>query len=291
MRNAFIFIFSMLILNAQAQQQSYCTYYKKTFQKVLKDDNPNMVHYQYKRMLHACKIDPKEQEQLEKYFTSRGYEIFWYNDKSFDLLPPINGKYPLILEYTDHSSLLKDDKGNIVIEADYIRNLSTQTLPYYLVEDKQGKKSVYDMYGKAILTQDEYTSIMIFEPPHAILIKNGKYGVYDIYNQKLIIPFQNDGIIDLFAGFFAYQKNDNWYIIDDNNNITATLKARRIRVLYQGKFLVIDDSNKMGVYDVMGNIIIPVQYDNIDFDMMDKMFVLTKNNEKVFAQMNGQKME
>lgn len=173
---------------------------------------------------------------------------------------------------------------------------STSQIPYekdILRYKQNGKYGIIDFNGKKIV-RAKYDLIenMPFKENELLVVENGKYGVIDINGNKIIKCEFNKIESDLYydeendykdSGYIAqiYDNNEVKYkyfnnkgkkiINEEYSDISRIGNVNNEKSIY----LIVKKDNKYGVIKD-NNILINIDYDNIEYDELNNMFIVNK---------------
>lgn len=286
-----------------AQHKSLCDNYKSQLDQAMRTSEMNVVQYHYKKYLNCCGDDQIDRKSIENYYKQLGYGLYWNKQKTYDIYrlhtvePPVYQGYHIsyyhpvsgvaVLANDDHFQVRKGTQI-YVKEAAYIRVINPHDYPIFIIEDNNAKKTLIDLNGNDVLDAIDYDQFFVNEMPNVLIMKSGLSGVYNILDKKWTIPLSKHILTELYSGFYAYQEDNTFIIIDANNNRLGSIKAQRIRPLDQGKIWHLQSDNRIGVMNIFGESIIPAIYDQIDVDYTNQILLLKKGNVNSKADMNGQ---
>lgn len=182
----------------------------------------------------------------------------------------------------------------ILPEAAYIFEVWKDDIPYYIYDDKDDKRHLCDIEGNVVLSGKDYKSITINQTPYAIVRKGKEYGVIDFVSQEILFPFQTERIHHLCPGFMAISKNGEITIFDEKNRITGTVKAQSLSALNtNGKIVlkVFGENGKEGMCDLFGNVLLPTQYDAVEYKELENKILVTQGQIQFYTDMNGKEIK
>jgi len=132
---------------------------------------------------------------------------------------------------------------------------------------KDEKVGLEDLNGKIILAH-QYEDIILWTEKLAIVQKDKKFALLKLPSQ-LITQFIYEEIIPLPYSCYAFAKKDGVYIkIDREGNEMNSLAFNTINDMISNCFSVSVEKNgvsKYGVVDLNGNLMIPLEYDDMHF--------------------------
>lgn len=174
----------------------------------------------------------------------KGKEILQTEYESINAMSGIKNS---ILIQKDGKYGISDNEGNIIIDVAYleIKVLGKDNKSGYIVKDEQGKYGIID-YSKNQILENKYEAI-------ESVYGNDLYVITEAGKQKLI---QKDGKEVLKEGF---------------DKITAILKTNGAGIIYQ-------KSNKFGVMDLTGKVIIEAIYDYLK-EAKQGIFIASKDGK------------
>ncbi|MBC9797114.1 WG repeat-containing protein [Sinomicrobium weinanense] len=181
-----------------------------------------------------------------------------------DIEEPFNlyskGELPYLLLHRDGQTGLADLEGNIVLDT-HFDDISIQG-PYFVVS-VEGMYSLLDRKGRQLLdpVYSDISSIKITHPDGPdtwiIVVKEGElYGFFDP-ETGLFVPPEFQNVKNASSGFSSYNKDPSLGLVE---------------VTHEGK---------VGMYDLDGQVVMPVRYDKWDhYDKKYPALLIVENNEK-----------
>lgn len=128
-----------------------------------------------------------------------------------------------------------------------------------------GKKGIVDYSGREVLPV-EFDKISIQGWSTAFqVVKDGKYGWYTQTGRELI-PVIYDKLEDFgsfqpkYKGLFKASIDGKSGIID-TNGIVVPIEYDRLWSIYDGRYFVVTQDEKLGLYDTKGTLVLPAKYD------------------------------
>jgi len=211
--------------------------------------------------------------------------------------------YSFILETIEESSLqafgffaglqmkplLVDENCNVLYKGNSTTMIFNSTLGDLLPVSKKNKIGFIDRNGKLIIKYeyDQYIpinlSISLGKSSYGIVRIGEKYGIIDTKNNK-IFPIDYDEIESLYNNYFFLRKANKSIIVEITNNKPSIIKTFNnigfvdsdfIKKEFLNGFLyyktgeeylfkiVNIKTNKNGIIDYKGNIVLPCEYNNI----------------------------
>lgn len=228
-------------------------------------------------------INQKTQVSL---FDSDGKLIF----KDYDqiMISPLS--QTILLRKESQDELYDFNLKPIFKSANYIIEVWLKDKPYYIFDDKNFNRYLFDIKGKMLLDAKKYQSIYINQSPYALVQKNYQYGIIDPLTEELSVPFQEEPLEEIIPGFFMYKLGDKYKIIDDRNHSLFIIEAVSIQALNtRGKiYLAIRRANDaVGVYDLLGNEIIPIKYNAVQYLESENNFLIHSGKIQFKMDLNG----
>ncbi|MFB6348911.1 WG repeat-containing protein [Moraxella sp. ZJ142] len=105
----------------------------------------------------------------------------------------------------------------------------------------------------------------------------GFYGVIDV-NNKTIVDFNYQHIQSLNPNLFAVKNKDRYALMDIHSTLLTGYDYDMIMDLDYKSLYRVEQSNKYGVINAKGEIIVPVMYDYVDIDYQQSSY----QNEKTY---------
>lgn len=151
-----------------------------------------------------------------------------------------------------------------------------------------GKQGIVDYEGNVIM-DFEYDKIQIQGMNQAFMArKDSKAGWYDAQGNNVIPPIYDeidDYRDDQFRGLYKVRKGGYFGVID-THKVVIPLQFSGIYTM-DHFFEVMNEEEKMGLYDAKGKELLPAEYDNIyDTDTRDSPLILTRKGGLIGAIMN-----
>ena len=193
------------------------------------------------------------------------------------------------------------------VSAIQLRELATE-IPYeksVLKYKEKGKYGIINFEGKKI-TKAIYDNIdnLPYKEGELLVEKDGKYGVINILG-KFIIPIQYKEIkIDEYYEYENAYKYSGYIVGNDTEkgimykyinykkNIETKAEYQDIKRIidYENKdkfYLIYEKDNKYGIIED-GNTVVKNEYDNIEYDNLNKLFIVKKNGKYGILKLNGE---
>jgi len=158
----------------------------------------------------------------------------------------------------------------------------------YIVVKRGGKSGVCSMDGKYIVepVMDELS--VYYSDGYIHITKEGKKGLLDIKGKEIIPPVMDKVYVDKFHGYIETLsgKSEGIYTFS-GKAIIPVGKYTNITEFYlqnsQNKFYIVtDEGDKKGLYDLNGNQKIPAEYSMIVYDDTDR-YIRVRNGDFVGA--------
>lgn len=193
------------------------------------------------------------------------------------------------------------------VSAFQLKELATE-IPFeksVLKYKENGKYGIMNFDGKKV-TKAIYDSIenLPFKEGELLVQKDGKYGVINILG-KNVIPMEYKEIkVDeyyeaensyKYSGYIVGNDTDKGtmykYINYEANKETKEEYQDIKRIVdYEDKdkfYLIFEKDNKYGIIED-GNVIVNNEYDNIEYDSFNKLFIVKKDNNYGVLKLNGE---
>lgn len=163
-----------------------------------------------------------------------------------------------------------DLKGNLVVAPKYIRLGNFHHNVAVACEEK-GKVGIIDLSGNWVL-EPVYSSIGGFGgmdglKKYSSIGKDGKYGLIN-QDLKIVIEPKYDDIYDfddtegLIVVVGSCKKQG---VVDASGNWLLPAEYDRINIYPEERYMKLEKGNKFGIADLKGNIIVKVEYLNLDY--------------------------
>ena len=149
-----------------------------------------------------------------------------------------------------------------------------------LMLERDGKKVVFDI-AKWSETNIIFDEIQVLDDKEMIVKDNGKSGIVD-YAGTVILPLEYDAI----NYTENYTKEEGFTLILNKNNKSAIYQNRKFytEFIYDSMTVFfskikVEQNKKLGLMDDKGIILIPIEYDTIEYNKKTKKIEATKNSE------------
>ena len=110
-----------------------------------------------------------------------------------------------------------------------------------------------------------YTSIGYAEKfTPLIASKNGKFGMVTNKN-KIVYPFEFDSIRVIDYNTLVLKKNNMWTLRDTSQILYSNFSQWHSYLFDSGTYFTVKISNKWGVINSKGKVVVPIQFDEIKF--------------------------
>lgn len=212
-------------------------------------------------------------------------------------------KYQYLMPFSEGVASIKlndkwgciDKTGKLIIDIkyDFIDQFVKGLAPTYFngvwgCLNKNGKTIIPFKYGVLDLNYDSNLIRVNFGGQMSeedwSVANGGKWGYID-KSGKEIIPFKFDHA-ELFRNGYASVTIDNKAgIINQNGETILDFKYLYVNLINDSMVIVMSDSMKNGIYDIKGNEILPIVYDDI-FSYNDSLFAICLNMKWAFADKN-----
>ena len=193
------------------------------------------------------------------------------------------------------------------VSAIQLKELATE-IPYeksVLKYKEKGKYGIINFDGKKI-TKAIYDDInnLPYKEGELLVEKDGKYGVISILGKNILpIQYKEIKVDEYYEAENAYRysgyivgndtdKGTMYKYINYKTNIETKSEFQDIKriVDYEDKdkfYLIYEKDNKYGVIED-GNTIINNEYDNIEYDNLNQLFIVKKDGKYGIVKLNGE---
>ena len=148
-----------------------------------------------------------------------------------------------------------------------------------LMLERDGKKVIFDI-AKWQETNIIFEEIIVLDDKEMIVKDNGKSGIVD-YAGTVILPLEYDAI----NYTENYTKEDGFTLILNKNNKSALYQNLKFYTEYIYDSMTVffskikvEQNKKFGLMDDKGVILIPIEYDTIEYNKKTKKIEATKNS-------------
>jgi hypothetical protein len=145
--------------------------------------------------------------------------------------------------------------------------------------ERDGKKVIFDI-AKWKETNMIFEEIIVLDDKEMIVKDNGKSGVVD-YAGTVILPLEYDAI----NYTENYSKEDGFALVLTKNNKSALYQNLKFytEFIYDSmtsfhSSIKIEKDKKYGLMNAKGKIILPIEYDSIEYNRKIKKIEATKNS-------------
>lgn len=220
-------------------------------------------------------------------------EIKGLENKETELLIKLNGKYGVI--NVKGAKLIKPEYNNIVADGFYT-DKDKYGLSGYIVSNKTTEGYIYgyinNKYKKVLKVEhNEIERILDTkneEDTYLIASKNGKYGI--IKNGKVLTNYAYQGIeYDSESSLFEIEKSEKYGIIDYNGRIIIPIEYTGIEI--KGIYIyAYTDTEEMIVYNMQGERVRDLKYASIT-KTQNENYQITINEDGFYGIINGKNEE
>ena len=138
----------------------------------------------------------------------------------------------------------------------------------------EGNWGFIDMEENLII-QPNYQFVGLFENGVCIAIKKSKYGLLN-KKGKEITPFAYDFIIRGDGGFLISSKSKKMGVLDHDGLEVLATRFDKVEP-QEDKRIIISRAGKKGIADMNGSILFPLEYDEIIYSPISKLYFLKKS--------------
>lgn len=189
----------------------------------------------------------------------------------------------------DYGVLSRDNKVLIPFEWGDIRTISGAD-NYFILEDKNSSlKGIYNLISGKFVIPCEYVRLETIDNSNYYKVNNQKgFNIVGIDNK---IKFKN-WYTELNTVYnsknFIVKINDKMGIIDENENIILPIEYKNINTspYNDGSFLAVNKEGKYGCVLISGKISLPFEYDFINYNYSNNLKTV-KNNKCGLIQINS----
>lgn len=150
--------------------------------------------------------------------------------------------------------------------------------PKYGLMDKTGKIIIPIDYDYRISTQYLANGLSRIE-------KDKKFGFVD-KTGKIVVPIEYDGVGQFENGLAEIVKNKQSALINQKGEIVFPFSDYDIRNILNENRIHVYKNHKHGIIDLQGDIILPIEYDEI-FDFEDSLATVKKNEKNGVVDLDG----
>lgn len=147
-----------------------------------------------------------------------------------------------------------------------------------LLLERDGKKVIFDI-AKWEETNLVFDKIQVIDDKEMIVEENGKSGIVD-YTGTVILPLEYDSI-----NYLTNYSSDGILLVLTKNNKNALYTNRKFFTEFDYDSMIsfhssikIEKDKKYGLMDAKGIILIPIEYDTIEYNKKTKKIEATKNS-------------
>lgn len=189
-----------------------------------------------------------------------------------------DGKGVLLINYqeivtagtTALITVLEDAYGATTIEGQTILPNKYAALKYWAMGGfwglKDGDYQLYDYKGQKIgATICDIVRVPTADLPVCGVRKNKKWGLVNLKNE-LILDFQYKNILLLDAGLIAVLgKNEKWSLLDLKGKKAIEKTYDLVLPSTHAQYIKVVEGNQFGLMNAVGKLVLPVQYQKIDY--------------------------
>ena len=147
------------------------------------------------------------------------------------------------------------------------------------------KYGIVDFNGNPIIPLEYesidyvYGAVLKPEMGYYIVSKNGDHGIFNNKGEILLEPIY-DSVVQINGSYFIYESpNDSNIFEADSKKKLLTGVYDKLSYFKEKKKLIATQQSKVGLIDFSDNILIPFDYDNIEFQEVSHLFKITKNGK------------
>lgn len=118
---------------------------------------------------------------------------------------------------------------------------------------------------------------------------NGKLGFINLSNE-VVIPFEYDELeYHAIGNTYVARKNNQWGVIDINNNVIVSFENNNTieRIISNPKQFIVSQSNKYGIIDYTGKVLVPPMYDTFVQNTTKNFYVVSRDEKYGFIDSLG----
>jgi hypothetical protein len=256
-------------------------YKKDNLYGIINNKNKIVVPFQYKT-LRKYKMGILVTENKTYYFIdskgnkiSKNYDDVMINfNQNFDAVldcfkVKIGDKYTLVSNTFEEKLPLIYDKINFFYY---------KTLPDKLLVQRNGKQVIFDI-AKWEETKLIFDKIQVLDSKEMIVEDNGKSGIID-YVGTIILPLEYDSI-----NYLTNYSEEGIPLVLTKNNKVALYINRKFYTAFEYdsmtsffSLIKIEKDKKLGLLDGLGNVVLPIDYDTIEYNKKTKKIDATKTS-------------
>lgn len=212
-------------------------------------------------------------DSRRKYLYNQGVGLLDVDNNKV-LIDPKTNRYDALIDF--------NSQKNLVMLGVFNQNESCYG-------DSKAKVSVIDFTNNKFMLKDNCLAYKIGKSQY-ILRNEDKMQIYSLKNNTFFNnekfdryePFQ---MSDLYFKknkkyFLGIKKNDKWggIILNKDFEITKYVSPNYDNIILENNFFIVRNNDKKGLTDVDGNIIIPIEFDELSNLKDGKVFYCRKNN-------------
>lgn len=284
----FIFIikglFSKESTTGKIVSKSYFTSYKDNKWGVIDSDGNNVIDPSYQEMIvipnsktgvFICTYDINYEtgEYKTKALNEKNEEIFTQYSKiealqNIDTVGNLTYDQNVLKIQNDGKNGLIDFSGKEILSADYEEITAISGIENSFKVKKDGKYGIVDNEGK-IIVEPKYTDIDVLgkDNKSGFIVKDdsGKYGIID-YSNNQVLEMKYDGIEKVYGNdLYVVTVNGKQKLVNKENADVLTSGFDSIKQILsnQENAIIFVKSNKYGVMNLSGEVLIDAQYDDL----------------------------
>lgn len=132
--------------------------------------------------------------------------------------------------------------------------------------DRNGKEFVPCIYD---YRRDHNGNVTLFDVLSAgkiVVKKKGKYGLIDQHTGQVLAPCQYDELQEdnRRLGYIFVKKKAKWGVLDKTGKEILPCIYPHVPYVLKNGTIIVEDGEQKGVADLNGNIVIPIEYEEID---------------------------
>lgn len=239
-------------------------------------------------------------------------------DAKYDNIDIPNPSKPVFIVYSNYDSqkgeyetqVLNDQKQKILTEYEKVLPIqvkeSSSEVPYeksVLAYEENDKYGIISYTGK-VIAKARYDSIesLLYKEGSLVVSIEGKYGIINIEGKEIIKTEYDSITADGYyeeetkyqkAGFVVGKKKEEGYrygYITNNGKMLLDTQYNEInRIIQIGGddiYLFASKNGQVGVYN-NNNLVIKHYYDEIEYNKLNDLFIVKKNNKQGIINING----
>ncbi len=157
--------------------------------------------------------------------------------------------------------------------------------------DENGEEDCTDSSDVLASLKKKYDNAWAFDNGLYLIMENDLYGFADKYGNTLVQPQYNDTYDDFVGGMIFVWKNGLGGYVNESGEEVIAPQFKRLGYFENGYTFVSQDMNgKWGVFDINGNQITPLIYDDIS-SFTDGKAKVKLNGEEFYIDTNGNRID